>query len=296
METVNSIKGLRERMAPLRGKGKEVGLVPTMGALHEGHLSLIKRAKAENEVVVMSLFVNPLQFDRQDDYQNYPRDLDRDKELASQEGVDLLFVPSAEEMYPEGFSTFVEVEGLTDRLCGACRPGHFHGVTTVVTKLFNIVRPDRAYFGQKDFQQTVVIKRLVKDLDLGVELVIVPTVRDKDGLALSSRNQLLNRGERQAAAALYQSLLKARKLFALGVSDSKEILQGAHSVLRKAGLFRVDYVALVDPESLEELEEAKSGAVAVLAVWVGKVRLIDNMVLEEAPVQLPEGHKIRMDS
>lgn len=287
METIVGIKGLKEKMAVLKGQGKKacpergrrVGLVPTMGALHEGHLHLIRRARAENEVVVLSIFVNPLQFDRKDDLKGYPRDLGRDKMLASREGVDLLFAPTVEEMYPEGFSTHVEVKGLTDGLCGASRPGHFHGVATVVAKLLNIIRPDRAYFGQKDFQQTAVIKRLVSDLNLGVEVVVVPTVREADGLALSSRNQLLGPGERQVATALYRSLLKARELFALGVCDSKKIVQEMHDVLHRAGIFRIDYIAVVDPEGLEGLEEARPGAVVALAVWVGKVRLIDNMTL-----------------
>ena len=287
METIVGIKGLKEKMAVLKGQGKgtcpergpRVGLVPTMGALHEGHLHLIRRARAENEVVVLSIFVNPLQFDRKDDLKDYPRDLGRDKMLASREGVDLLFAPTVEEMCPEGFSTHVEVKGLTDGLCGASRPGHFSGVATVVAKLLNIVRPDRAYFGQKDFQQTVVIKRLVSDLNLDVEVVVVPTVREADGLALSSRNQLLGPGERQVATALYHSLLKAGELFALGVCDSKKIVQEMHDVLHRAGIFRIDYIAVVDPEGLEGLEEARPGAVVALAAWVGKVRLIDNMTL-----------------
>lgn len=287
METIVGIKGLKEKMAVLKGQGKgacpergrRVGLVPTMGALHEGHLHLIRKARAENEVVVLSIFMNPLQFDRKDDLKDYPRDMGRDKMLASREGVDFLFAPTVEEMYPAGFSTHVEVKGLTDGLCGASRPGHFSGVATVVAKLLNIIRPDRAYFGQKDFQQTVVIKRLVSDLNLDVEVVVVPTVREADGLALSSRNQLLGPGERQVATALYRSLLKAGELFALGVCDSKEIVQEMHDVLHRAGIFRIDYIAVVDHEGLEGLEEARPGAVVALAAWVGKVRLIDNMTL-----------------
>ncbi|HHT9119414.1 MAG TPA: pantoate--beta-alanine ligase [Candidatus Hypogeohydataceae bacterium YC41] len=292
METIDSIKRLEERMARLKGQGKEIGLVPTMGALHEGHLSLIRRARDENDVVVLSIFVNPIQFNRKDDYLSYPRNQDRDKALCFREGVDFLFVPKVEEMYQEGFSTYVEVEGLTDRLCGASRPGHFRGVTTVVTKLFNIVRPDRAYFGQKDFQQTVVIKRMVRDLNLNVEVLTLPTIREADGLALSSRNQLLRQGERQVASALYRSLLEARELFALGIRDSRRIIQQMHDVLHKAGIFRIDYITLVDLESLEELEGARAGAVVALAAWVGNVRLIDNMTLEEVTSQLKARHKL----
>ncbi len=299
METIASTKGLKERVGLLKNRRKEVGLVPTMGALHEGHLSLVRRARAENDAVVLSIFVNPAQFDRKDDYQSYPRDLKRDKELASREGVDILFVPTVQEMYPEGFSTFVEVEHLTDGLCGASRPGHFRGVATVVTKLFNIVRPDRAYFGQKDFQQTVMIKRLVKDLNLDIEIVVMPTVREADGLALSSRNRLLSQGERQAATALYRSLLKARGLFSAsggGVRDPKKIVQEVHDVLHKAGIFRIDYVAIVNPENLEELEEARPEAVVALAAWVGKARLIDNMALSEAPLPIQGVHKVGVNS
>jgi pantoate--beta-alanine ligase len=281
METIDSIRKLKQRLTKLKAQGKEIGVVPTMGALHEGHLSLIQKARTENDVVVLSIFVNPIQFDRKDDYQGYPRDLARDKELASTEGVDVLFIPTVEEIYPEGFSTYVEVKGLTDRLCGANRPGHFRGVATVVTKLFNIVSPNRAYFGQKDFQQTVVIKRLVKDLNMDMQVTVLPTVREADGLALSSRNRLLSQGERQAASALYRSLIKATELFALGVYDSNKLIQEMHEVLHKAGIFRIDYIAVVDPKSLEELEQARPGAVVALAAWVGKLRLIDNITLEE---------------
>lgn len=283
METVASVKEIKERVKLLKNQGKSIGLVPTMGALHEGHLSLIRRARAENDIVVLSIFVNPLQFDREDDYKSYPRGLNRDKRLAFQEGADLLFVPTVEEIYPEGSSTYVEVRGVTDRLCGASRPGHFRGVTTVVTKLFNIIGPDRAYFGQKDFQQTMVIKRLVRDLNMDIEIVVLPTVREADGVALSSRNQLLGQGERQSASALYRSLLRAREFFALGVCDTKRIIQEMHDVLHKSGLFRIDYITVVDPVSLEELEEVRPGAVVALAVWVGKVRLIDNLTLTEVP-------------
>jgi pantoate--beta-alanine ligase len=296
METVVSIKEIKERVRLLKEQGKGIGLVPTMGALHEGHLNLIRRARAENEVVVLSLFVNPIQFDREEDYNSYPRDLDRDKALASQEGVDLLFAPSVEEMYPEDFSTCVDVGGITNKLCGASRPGHFRGVTTAVTKLFNVVRPDRAYFGQKDFQQVVVIKRLVRDLNMDVKIVVLPIVRGADGVALSSRNQLLSQGGREAASALYRSLIRARELFATGICDTKKLIREMHDVLHKSGLFHLDYIAIVDPESLEELEEARAGAVVALAVWVGKVRLIDNMTLSEVPLPKQELPRVEVSS
>ncbi len=295
MKSINNIKELKESLALVRAQGKRVGLVPTMGALHEGHLSLIRMARADNDVVVVSLFVNPIQFDSKDDYNTYPRDLDRDKETACREGVEFLFVPTEEEMYPEGFSAYVEVANVSERLCGAYRPGHFSGVATVVTKLFNVIKPNRAYFGQKDFQQTVLIKKLVKDLNMDVEVVVLPTVREADGLAISSRNRLLTPGERQVASAIHRALLKANDLFARGLLDSQKLIQEMHDILHKAGIFRIDYVAIVDPETLEELPEAKVGAVATLAVWVGKVRLIDNMAFARIAIPKSKVKKLEVN-
>lgn len=281
MDTVTTVRDIKDKVAGLKAQGFSIGLVPTMGGLHKGHLSLIRRARQENDTVVLSIFVNPTQFDRRKDLEDYPRDLEDDKELAQKGGVDIVFAPGVEEMYPGGFSTYVEVEGLTKGLCGAFRPGHFRGVTTVVTKLFNIIRPDRAYLGEKDFQQTVVVKRLVKDLNMDVEVVALPTVRDMDGLALSSRNVRLGREDRVVALSLYKALLRARKLFASGVTDSVKIIQQMRDTLHKAGIFQIDYISIVDPETLEELEEANPRAMATIAAWVKDTRLIDNMCLSE---------------
>ncbi|MFQ5861706.1 MAG: pantoate--beta-alanine ligase [Candidatus Brocadiales bacterium] len=282
MEVVKKTGDMKDRVCLLKARGQTIGFVPTMGALHEGHLSLIRRARAENDSVVLSIFVNPVQFDRKDDFLSYPRQLERDLEVAFSEGVDIVFAPGAGEIYPEGYSTYVEVVGdLTSGLCGASRPGHFRGVTTVVTKLFNIVRPDRAYFGQKDFQQAAVIKGLVRDLEMDVDVVILPTVREADGLAISSRNQYLTDEERQMALSIHKALERATELFASGERDTKIFVREMRDILNRAGVFAIDYVSIVDPGTLEELDEARPhhGAVAVIAAWVGSTRLIDNMAL-----------------
>ena len=281
METIATIKVMKEGVAFLKSKGLTLGLVPTMGALHDGHVSLIRRAREENDKVILSIFVNPIQFNKKEDLLSYPKDIERDKKIASREGVDIIFAPSVEEMYPNGFSTFVEEEGLTGRLCGEHRPGHFRGVTTVVTKLFNIISPDRAYFGLKDLQQSQVIKKMVRDLNMNVEVVVLPTVGDKDGLALSSRNQHLSRTERQTALSIHKALIRARELFASGETNSREILEEMHDILLKAGILQIDYISIVVPETLEELKEARPDAMVALACWVGNTRLIDNMGLAE---------------
>ena len=258
--------------------GKEVGFVPTMGYLHEGHLSLIRRARSENDVVVVSIFVNPTQFGPNEDFDRYPRDLRRDEELCKREGVDFIFYPSVEEMYPEGFSTFVEVEKLTENLCGKSRPGHFRGVATVVTKLLNIVHPTRAYFGEKDFQQLQVIKRLVRDLNIPVEIVGCPIVREEDGLAMSSRNVYLNKEERKSALSLYQGLRLAKELFERGERNPSVIRKKVEEFILSHPKTKIDYVEIVSPEDLKPVKEVKEGDVIALAVFVGKTRLIDNYV------------------
>ncbi len=258
--------------------GKEVGFVPTMGYLHEGHLSLIRRARSENDVVVVSIFVNPTQFGPNEDFDRYPRDLRRDEELCKREGVDFIFYPSVEEMYPEGFSTFVEVEKLTENLCGKSRPGHFRGVATVVTKLLNIVHPTRAYFGEKDFQQLQVIKRLVRDLNIPVEIVGCPIVREEDGLAMSSRNVYLNKEERKSALSLYQGLRLAKELFERGERNPSVIRKKVKEFILSHPKTKIDYVEIVSPEDLKPVKEVKEGDVIALAVFVGKTRLIDNYV------------------
>jgi pantoate--beta-alanine ligase len=266
----------------MAGPPWRVGLVPTMGALHEGHLSLVRHARADDDVVVVSVFVNPTQFGPSEDYARYPRDSERDLALLRDLGTDLVFMPPVEEMYPEGFDTHVEVEKLTQRLEGASRPGHLRGVATVVAKLFNIVQPHRAYFGQKDAQQLAVIRRLTRDLDLPVEVVGLPTVREPDGLAMSSRNAYLSPEERKAALVLYRSLEAAQELWRSGVRDASLIRRRMNEVLAApatGGLARVDYVSVADAGTLEELETVDRPALVSLAVRIGKTRLIDNVTL-----------------
>ena len=284
IEVIEKTEDMRNRVGLIKARGQTIGFVPTMGALHDGHLSLIRRARAENDSVILSIFVNPIQFDRNDDFLNYPRQLERDLDMASGEDVDVVFAPGAADMYPEGYSTYVEVAcSLTRGLCGASRPGHFGGVATVVTKLFNIVRPDRAYFGQKDLQQVAVIKKLVKDLEMDVDVVALPTVRDADGLATSSRNQRLTNKERQTALSIYKALERARELSISGEKSTKVFVKEMRDILKKAGIIRIDYVSVVDPETLEEPDQAYPEAVAAVAAWVGSTRLIDNTALGVGP-------------
>jgi len=272
--TVADMKALR---GPLGGP---VGLVPTMGYLHEGHLSLVRRAKKESSSVVVSIFVNHTQFGEGEDFASYPRDLDRDLALLEKEGTDIVFVPSAEEMYPAGFDSWVEVEGLTRRLEGASRPGHFRGVATVCAKMFNIVQPHRAYFGQKDAQQVLVLKRMVADLNMNLELVVAPTVRESDGLAVSSRNSYLKAEERRAAVVLFGALSLARALWRDGEKDAGTLRSSMRALIEKEPLARIDYVSVADAATLEELEEVDRPALASLAVRIGRARLIDNVPLE----------------
>jgi pantoate--beta-alanine ligase len=268
------IRALRQQL------GGTVGFVPTMGYLHEGHLALVKQARIENSAVIVSVYVNPAQFGPREDFDAYPRELNRDLELLQEEGVDIVFVPSDEEMYPPEFSSWVDVEKITERLEGASRPGHFRGVATVVAKLFNIVQPNKAYFGQKDAQQAAVIKRMVADLNMGVEIVVVPTFRESDGLAMSSRNIYLSPKERQAATILFKALTLARQLRQGGEKDAEKIRRQMTSFIQKEPLARIDYVSIADAETLEELNLIDRPALASLAVRIGKTRLIDNMLLE----------------
>jgi len=258
-----------------------VGLVPTMGYLHEGHLSLARRARADSDHVVASIFVNPAQFGPAEDYQRYPRDPERDLHLLEAEGTDVVFMPSAEEMYPAGFDTWVEVgQSLTDRLEGAARPGHFRGVTTVVAKLFEIVRPQRVYFGQKDAQQLAVIRKMVADLNMDLEVVGLPTMREADGLAMSSRNSYLAGEERRAAIVLWRSLCRAEELFDGGERRAETICEAMRAVLAKEPLAQVEYVSVTDAATLQELERIAGPALVSLAVRIGRTRLIDNVTLE----------------
>lgn len=276
MKVVNSVAEMR---AVRRGLTGSVGLVPTMGYLHEGHLALVRRARSENETVVVSIFVNPTQFGAGEDFQTYPRDPERDLTLLQREEVDVVFMPPAEEMYPAHFGTWVDVQQITERLEGAFRPGHFRGVATVVAKLFNIVEPTRAYFGQKDAQQLIVIKRMVSDLNMNLELVAVPTVREPDGLAMSSRNTYLSPKERQAALVLWQALNLANHLRSEGERNAGKIRQKMKALIDSEPLAQIDYISVADAESLEELGEIDRPALVSLAVRVGKTRLIDNIVL-----------------
>jgi pantoate--beta-alanine ligase len=277
MQVVGPIFEIRALRQKLSGS---VGFIPTMGYLHEGHLALVKRARIENSAIIVSIYVNPTQFGPREDFGTYPRELNRDLELLRGEGVDIVFVPSDDEMYPPEFSSWVDVEKVDERLEGASRPGHFRGVATVVTKLFNIVQPSRAYFGQKDAQQTVVIKRMVADLNLGIEIVVVPTVRERDGLAMSSRNIYLSPGERQAATILFKALTLALQLSRGGEKDAGKIRRQMTSLIQKEPLAQIDYVSIADAETLEELNLIDRPALASLAVRIGKTRLIDNMPLE----------------
>lgn len=276
MQVVRTIFDIRALRQQLKGS---VGFVPTMGFLHEGHLALVERAKTENSAVIVSVYVNPAQFGPREDFGAYPRDLDRDLGLLQKEGTDIVFVPSDDEVYPREFSSWVGVEKVTERLEGASRPGHFRGVATVVAKLFNIVRPARAYFGQKDAQQVVVIKRIVADLNMDLEVVVVPTVRETDGLAMSSRNVYLNSKERQAATVLFKALTLAQRLWSSGEKDAEKIRRQMTALIRREPLAQIDYVSIADAGTLEELDLIDRPAVVSLAVRIGKTRLIDNVLL-----------------
>ena len=271
----------RQMAGACRSAKRPLGLVPTMGALHDGHMALVKQARKDNSTLAATIFVNPSQFGPQEDLSAYPRDLERDLALLREEGVDLVFTPTVEEIYPPGFNTWVDVGGLGDRLEGAHRPGHFRGVATVVAKLFNIIGPDRAYFGQKDGQQSAVIRKMVRDLDLDVEVVMVPTVRDSDGLALSSRNAYLTGEQRRAAPVVYRALQLAQRLWQEGITDGSWIRSETRRVLESEGLIeRIDYVSVANAETLEELDIVKGRVMVSVAVQLGKPRLIDNIILE----------------
>ncbi|MCK5553851.1 MAG: pantoate--beta-alanine ligase [Deltaproteobacteria bacterium] len=281
MEIVSTIREMCSISDELRKGGKTIVLVPTMGYFHEGHLSLMGEGRKRGDVLVVSLFVNPTQFGEGEDYEVYPRDFSRDKALVEGIGVDILFVPAMEEMYPEGYQTFVEVERLTESMEGRFRPTHFRGVTTVVAKLFNIVRPHIAIFGEKDFQQLVVIRRMVEDLNMGVEIIGMPILRERDGLAMSSRNQYLTPDQRKAALSLNHSLQKAFQLFRSGERNPRRIIDAVKRVIEVEGEVTIDYVEIRDARTLEEIEIIEDQAIIALAAKVGKVRLIDNVILRE---------------
>jgi len=288
MDIVTDIGLMRRTAEGIRQNGKRIGFVPTMGYLHPGHLSLVRRARELSGVVVVSLFVNPTQFGPAEDYDTYPRDLPRDISLLEETGCDILFRPAAEQMYPPEHSTFVEVRGLTETLCGASRPGHFRGVTTVVAMLFEIVRPHLAVFGQKDAQQAIVIRRMAADLHQDIEIVVAPTVREPDGLAMSSRNQYLSPGERQEAPALYGALQWARSRIGEGERHAGALIDGMRRRIESETSGRVDYIAVVDTDRLRPLEEVSGEVLIALAVKFGRARLIDNIIVNLRDDGTPE--------
>jgi pantoate--beta-alanine ligase len=279
MQILRTIAEMKSACRQMQCTGKTLGFVPTMGALHEGHLSLVRASKARCDTTAVSIFVNPLQFGPSEDLATYPRTLERDSKLLDELGVELLFVPALEEMYPAGATTYVLVEGLSDKLDGASRPGHFRGVATVVAKLFEIIRPDFAFFGQKDAAQVAVLRKMASDLNLDIELVVCPIVRDADGLALSSRNAYLNPEQRQQALVLHRSLMKVKVATEAGERDAARLIEIGKQVVAAAPAARLDYFAIVNPETLDPVADISRGALVAVAAFIGTTRLIDNIVL-----------------
>jgi pantoate--beta-alanine ligase len=279
IKIIEDIHAMHQEANRLRQDGKTIAFVPTMGSLHEGHLALMREGRKHGDALVISIFVNPTQFAPAEDFQSYPRDVNRDARLAREEGVDRIFVPHGEAMYDEGYQTFVDLESLPMYLCGPQRPGHFRGVATVVTKLFNIVKPHVAIFGEKDYQQLAVIRRMVRDLNWDVRIVGVPTVREADGLAMSSRNLYLSPDERRSALSLYESLQLAQEMVDRGITAAHELIHEASHLIGSSPHTKIEYVALCDPETLEDVEHVEGPSLMALAVWLGKTRLIDNAIL-----------------
>ncbi len=279
MKVVRKIKRMQSIAWEAKRKGKTIGFVPTMGYLHEGHLNLVRIARKRSDLSVVSIFVNPLQFGPKEDFKEYPRDINRDKKLLEREKVDILFYPDEKEMYPDDFATYIKIERLTEGLCGRSRPGHFQGVATVVGKLFNIVMPDFAVFGQKDAQQALVIKRMVRDLNLPIKIIVAPTVREKDGLAMSSRNIYLAPNERKEATVLYHSLMMAREMIKKGERNPSLIIGKMREMIEEKN-GKIDYISIVDTKELRDLDLIKGEVLIALAVYFGKTRLIDNIILE----------------
>ncbi|MBU0895430.1 MAG: pantoate--beta-alanine ligase [Candidatus Omnitrophica bacterium] len=280
MKLINSISRMATLVKILRKEGKTIGFVPTMGYLHVGHMSLVKAAKKHTDVVVLSIFVNPLQFGPKEDFKKYPRDIKRDEALAGDAGVDIMFCPSVSEIYPEGYATYVNVENFTDKLCGISRPEHFKGVATVVAKLFNIVKPDVAYFGQKDVQQAIVIKKMARDLNMDIEIKAMPIIRESDGLAMSSRNIYLSEAERREALVLNRSLEKASALTAAGERDSGIIIKAMKELISQKPMVKIDYVSIVDTKDLKDIPVISGEALVAIAAIVGSTRLIDNVIVK----------------
>ncbi|MCX8029095.1 MAG: pantoate--beta-alanine ligase [Brevinematales bacterium] len=280
MRIIHKPEEIQREMISLKKCNKTIGFVPTMGALHDGHLSLVRQSKKDNDVTVVSIFVNPIQFGPSEDYDRYPRQFDKDRKILEKEAVDYVFYPSVDDMYPDGFETYVNLEKLPNHLCGLSRPGHFKGVATVVSKLFNIVQPDRAYFGQKDYQQAQIIKKMVRDLNFPIEIVMMPIVREEDGLAMSSRNVYLSDEERQRALYVYKTLQKAREIILSGSRDVAEIRKTLSNFIEPF-VSKVDYIEIIDPETLDSLKEIpqKGSVVVAIAVFIGRTRLIDNEII-----------------
>jgi pantoate--beta-alanine ligase len=279
MKIYETIEDIRAGCRAARRGGRRLGFVPTMGALHEGHLSLVRAARAASDIVAASIFVNPTQFGPKEDLAKYPRDFDRDRDLLAKEGVELLFAPSVEEMYPAGAVTWVTVEGLSGKLDGLSRPGHFRGVTTVVAKLFDIVEPDAAFFGQKDAAQVAIIRRMVRDLNFPVEIVACPIVREADGLAMSSRNAYLDPQQRQQALVIHRALMRVKKFWETGERDAAKLVAAGREEVAAEKSVRLDYFEIVDPGGLDEVRDIANGALVAVAAFVGTTRLIDNILL-----------------
>jgi len=280
MEIAKTIQSVRNLVKAAREKGKSIGFVPTMGALHKGHISLIRAAAEKTDFVVVSIFVNPTQFGPGEDFEEYPRPLEADLEICKKEAVDVVFAPAPEEMYARRNLTWVNVEKLTEPLCGRYRPGHFRGVTTVCAKLFNIILPDFAFFGQKDAQQAVVIKKMVADLNMPLEIVVCPTVREPDGLAVSSRNQYLTEQQRKDAAYIYKALEKCRQLIEQGMADTGQLITQVQKALNEPGSMQIEYTSIVDAETLQRVEKVSGKILVAVAVRLGTARLIDNILVE----------------
>jgi len=280
MEVAKTIKSVRNLVKAARGKGKKIGFVPTMGALHTGHISLIEAAAKKCDFVVVSIFVNPTQFCPGEDFKKYPRPLEADLKICRNADVDVVFVPTPQQMYPQENLAWVNVEKLTEQLCGQFRPGHFRGVTTVCAKLFNIVEPDIAFFGQKDGQQAIVIKRMVADLNMPLEIVVCPTVRQPDGLAVSSRNQYLTEDQKKDATYVYKALQKCQEMINAGIADSKTIIDQMRKILSRAPSIKIEYVCIVDAETVQPIDRIAGKVLAVVAVRIGSTRLIDNILVD----------------
>lgn len=280
MEIAKTIQSVRKLVKAARSEGKKIGFVPTMGALHVGHISLIEAAAKHTDFVVVSIFVNPTQFEPGGDFEKYPRPFDYDLEICKKHGVDVVFAPASQQMYPTENLTWVNVEKLTEQLCGRFRPGHFRGVTTVCAKLFNIVLPDITFFGQKDAQQAIVIKRMVADLNMPLEIVVCPTIREPDGLAVSSRNQYLTKQQRKDATLIYKSLQKCQEMVESGVTETQKIMAQMRKTLNQIPSAKIEYVSIVDAETLGSIEQVEGKVLAAVAVKVGSTRLIDNILVD----------------